>query len=167
MSIQKKESSIIVEQDIPFQKKLWLFQKIGWLTMGFLLFLALLGIFGHGPISSANTESSDQELTASFDRFLHIDSPEKLTITVNNPEEKKAKIWLSAAFLNNTEIREMDPETSNIAIDGDTVIYSYDLRNRKTFSLSIKYSPNVIGTLNTKIGLIDGPEMEIKQFVYP
>lgn len=49
-----RQRSLQIREDPAFQHRQWRVQRVGWLTIGLLLVLALAGVFGKGPASHAH-----------------------------------------------------------------------------------------------------------------
>ncbi len=66
---------IQLEDDIAFQRKSWLVERIGWGVMLTILVAALAGLFASGPLSSKNVESADSSAIVRYERFARAQAP--------------------------------------------------------------------------------------------
>ena len=64
------------EQDLSFQRREWSIQRAGWLVMATIVIAGLIGLFGAGPLSSANAEAGPLQLQ--YSRFERRHAPSEL-----------------------------------------------------------------------------------------
>src|SRR5690606_40519760 len=50
----------------------WRVERIAWVLAALLFALALLGVFGGGPLSRASAGSSDQTVQVDYERFVRV-----------------------------------------------------------------------------------------------
>ena len=65
----KQVGDLEIEQDLGFEERAWRVQRVSWFIMFLVIALALIGLFGTGPLSSARTGSSGDEFSANYERF--------------------------------------------------------------------------------------------------
>src|SRR5947209_3798236 len=63
-----------IQQDLPFQRRLWNFQRIAWAIMLLVAVAALLGLFGTGPLDNAKVGREGSPLWLEFNRFGRLQS---------------------------------------------------------------------------------------------
>jgi hypothetical protein len=66
--------------DLTFQHRQWMLERIIWTGMALLIALALLGLFGSGPLSWSTSEVGTTHLE--YERFLQRDAPAQLRFTL-------------------------------------------------------------------------------------
>ncbi|HEV2128712.1 MAG TPA: hypothetical protein VGR22_08850, partial [Thermomicrobiales bacterium] len=59
-----------VDEDIEFQEREWKVQRVGWALMLVVIVLALVGLFGTGPLSAVEREADDGTLVLEYQRFV-------------------------------------------------------------------------------------------------
>ena len=59
-----------LDRHLPFQRREWRAQQIGWIALGLFLAAALAGLFGGGPLSSARASDPGGGLTVDYQRFV-------------------------------------------------------------------------------------------------
>lgn len=100
-SIQPITHDVPVEDEISLHKKGWVVQRIGWGLMFLFILLALLGLFGEGPLSSQTVQSGDVQLK--YERFCRYEHGAELRLqsageniqTVSLPQEYLKKFQIS------------------------------------------------------------------------
>ncbi|MEP7151377.1 MAG: hypothetical protein ABI856_06680, partial [Nitrospira sp.] len=68
------DKKIQIEQDLPFQYRQWRLERIGQVLLACCIVAALLGLFGHNPLSTTTGQTSDGRLSIHYDRFARIES---------------------------------------------------------------------------------------------
>jgi len=81
-SILKRIGDLDINQDLAFQRRSWSLQRIGWGLIALVLIAALLGLFGHGPLSEATTDDPSLPIRLAYERFGRFGSPLVLRIRV-------------------------------------------------------------------------------------
>ena len=114
MAIQSEwdPKPIEVGQDLPFQDRMWLFQRVGWVAMVAIVAVAALGLFGHGPIAAGSSATADGTVQLSFDRIARHGVPTSVTIRVDRSlaEDGKITIWVSREWLRGVELENVIPD---------------------------------------------------------
>lgn len=166
----KNVSGLEIDQDLPFQEKEWKIQRIAWALMLLIVLLGLLGLFGQGIISDGTASTSDEALVVYYQRFQRLDGQGSLVIQVA-PElitGDTIQVAISSAFLDEVEIQGYSQEPSEVRNAGDRLVMEFAVdQPGEPVGVTISFIPQSMGRLSGTIGLVDGPDVEIGQFVYP
>lgn len=65
----KRVGDMELEEDLRLEAGTWRAERVGWLLLGALLLLSLIGVFGEGPLSTSQGRSLDGSAVADFERF--------------------------------------------------------------------------------------------------
>ena len=88
-----------IEEDMRFQRRMWVAQRVGWSVISLVLLVGLLGGFGDGPLARRTLTTADGKLTARVQRMERHRSPSAVVLFVKpEPGEKKVEGWLSRGF---------------------------------------------------------------------
>jgi len=159
---------IEIDEDLSFTRKEWTAQRLGWAAMAAVVLAGLLGLFGGGPLSNASTEVGP--LRVAYDRFERRHSPAELAIesALDSAEAGEVELWLGDAFLDAVEIEAFSPEPEEFRAGADRVVYTFQVDDpSRPAKIAIDYQPDQVGPVVGRLGLVDGPELEFSQWVYP
>ncbi len=109
---RRKIGDLEISEDIEFQKKSWRFERVSQYLVLLLVVLALLGLFGGGPISST-TRTSQNGLQVECPRFQRNHSSYRLKITPSaaSIREGQVSIWVDQSLLHALRIENITPES--------------------------------------------------------
>ncbi len=83
----KREADLEMRQDLEFQRRMWVVQRVGWVMMALAALAALLGLFGGAGASSGATAGSREAPLSieEYERFLRVGKPAALRVHVGAP----------------------------------------------------------------------------------
>jgi hypothetical protein len=118
--------------------------------------LAIAGLFGPGPLSSAAVASPDGSLTIAYHRFVRHDAPAQLTFRVPASEVGA-----------DSRLVSFSPEPRSARSEGERVVYTINVTPGAEASFQITYRPRVQGLKAGSAGRVGGPSLETWHFIYP
>ena len=62
-----------VDEDLPFQRRAWVAQRIGWVLMALFVLAAAVGLLGAGPLSHARIDVPGL-MTLEYERFARFET---------------------------------------------------------------------------------------------
>jgi len=77
---QQRVGSLEIVQDMTFQRRAWVVQRIAWVVMLLIVVAAVLGLFATGPLSGTTAKTDDGVLTIEYGRFARHDAQTDLLI---------------------------------------------------------------------------------------
>ncbi|WP_426957876.1 hypothetical protein [Muricoccus radiodurans] len=72
-----------VGEDVPFQRRNWRFQRIGWGVMAGIVLLGLIGGLGNGPVASATARPESGGFTLDWERVQRAGNEARLVVTLD------------------------------------------------------------------------------------
>lgn len=170
MTEPQRVGDLEIYQDLRFQEREWTVQRVGWALMLLVILLALLGLFGTGPISTGNAEAGDGAIAAGYERFVRHDGRTTLTLEVDGSQaiEGELRVWLTSDYLAAVQIEQVSPQPSETIADGDRLVYVFPIDDTAS-SLTVSFSlrPQDMGWLSGEAGVPDGPTVSWNQLSYP
>jgi hypothetical protein len=160
--METKYGDLEIEEDMSFQKRTWIVERLGWALMALLVLASVLGLIGTGPLS--NTRKGDPaRLQIEFERFTHANTPTRLRVrlAVDGP----FFLQLPVQYLRKTEVSEVLPEPETVAAQGELVTYSFAAERGSAeviFDLKIRQWGSRKGFVQSAQGRVD-----FTQYVYP
>lgn len=157
-------------QDLPFQRRSWLVQRVGWGIVLLLLLAAAAGLLGSGPLSEETARSADGALGVRYGRFVRHRAPTTLQLQLapGVADQGQVRLWLDLQYLDGLTIENVFPEPERVEAGPGRAIYVFTLASPDqpatiTFNLLHEGS----GPTHLQLGLDGGPALDRRQFVYP
>jgi hypothetical protein len=171
MADENKREGFEIDEDMAFQRKQWVAERIGWACMALVLLAALAGLLGPGPLSKAVAGNPGGPISVHYDRFPRHSAMGKIKVILGPGAAKKseARVWVSRTLLDAHRIHEVVPEPERVEAGGDdryTYVFHVDDAAPET-TLIFQLEPESFGRCDGRIGLDGGPEVALRQFVYP
>lgn len=169
MSDIQRIGDLEIDQDLDFQRREWRVQRVLWAATALLLVLALLGLFGTGPISGTTAESADGTVSVDYHRFVRHDGRASLTFHVSGEgaSNQQIELWISQDYIDNVQVEGISPQPQEVRSAGDRTIYVFAVDEagdplNATFALG----PQHIGRLSGEAGAGEA-RVSIDQISYP
>ncbi|HEX6571721.1 MAG TPA: hypothetical protein VF055_06830 [Steroidobacteraceae bacterium] len=164
----REASNLQVNEDMRFQERDWLGQRVGWFALASLLLAGCLGLMGSGPLSQAE-RSDGRGFTIEYERFVRHGAQTSVVLRAASdalPAEQ-ARITVTRQFLAANDLQRSVPEPSETRARGAEVELVYSTQSRKALQVRWIIEPDELGRHTTILRLNDGPPLEIVQFTYP
>lgn len=157
-----------IDDNLAWQRRVWAFERGGWVLLLLILVSAALGLFGDGVLASARVASAYGGVTLEFPRYLRARSPEHL-IASAAPAQRGADavvLWLDAAYLENVTIERIVPEPTRVRAGADRLTFEFASDGAGPLRIAFEINVRSGGRLHGRIGA--GEEsVEFSQLVYP
>lgn len=131
MPARKHTPHIELEEDLEYQRREWRVERMGWVVMGLIVLLALLGALGSsGPLSTATTTGNDGAMSLKHNRFVHWQAPTRLEFELASAAsqgQETAGVWLSRQFVEAVEITGIEPEPEQTSTGPDRFTYTFQV----------------------------------------
>ena len=170
MNDRPLEGDLEIDQDLPFTHWEWTLQRVGWGVMGFLVMLALLGVFSSGPLSHTTAATADAGLSLHYDRFARYFAPTILRVHMQPAanHNQQARLWFERRYLEGLQIQYIIPQPQRVETAAERFTYLFDLvESEQPTTVTFHLQTNTMGSLSGRIGLDNGPTLSFSQFVYP
>lgn len=170
MSSPHRVGDLEISESVQFQEREWKVQRIAWTLLALLVLLALAGLFGTGPLSSASVADADGALTVGYERFIRHDGRSTLSIDVTGDQasNNEIEVWLSNDYVDAFEVQNVTPQPADVISAGDRTIYVFAIDD-PTSMLSVSFSlrPDDMGRVSGEAGVTGGPTVSFDQISYP
>lgn len=175
MTAQKSSST--EEEDLQFQKKEWVFQRVVWMIMLVIVVLAIIGVFGNGPIARAEAGGTQEILHIKYDRIVRERSRTETLVTINLNRSEVLRqtgdtlihLWISQDLVHSMGLTTTTPYPVRTSLNDTAIVFSfitpYDSRSIK---ILFDWKPVDIGMQHGYIGLLSHPDVyAIRTLVLP
>lgn len=156
-------------EDIGFQRKEWLVQRVAWVLLALVAVGALAGVLGAGPVSETTAESEDGTVEVTYDQFIRNLGTTIMTIslgqeTVNNG---KAQLFISHELAESWRLNNVSPAPSTESSSDDWLIYEFDVLGETPPTVKFVYMGDRLGVHHGPVRAGDGASVNIWQLIYP
>lgn len=159
-----------LNQDLPFQHRTWRIQRIAWGVIALILLCAVLGLFGHGPLSRTTARDPSLPLSLDYERFGRYQSALTLRVHVHETptDQDTVRIWFSRDYLSKIEIKQILPEPVGAETSPTGMIYQFRLAQPEQRSdVIVSVEMEATGFIEGRIGLDESHALTFRQWIYP
>ena len=164
----RRKPGLEVHEDLDFQRRDWLAQRVGWVVIAAMLLAALAGLMGPGPLSHT-TRGDGRYLTVEYDRFVRHGARTAVTFRIapQAAGDGRVRIAIDRRFLVANDLQRLVPDPGATRGRNDTVEFIYDVVPGVALLVRWTVEPDRLGSRSSSVRLNDGPAVEIAQFTYP
>ena len=161
-----------IDQDLEFQRRSWVFQRVGWAVMGLVVLAAVVGLLGSGPLSRARAELPGR-MTVEYQRFARFETTASLTIRLQAEATAgdAVHVSLNHAFLTSAKIEDIQPPPTRVEARAERYVYVFDVAEpRVPMLVTFTFQPRRVGASPGMVGLESAPgprHVSFRQLVYP
>lgn len=166
----ERVGTLEINQDLRFQRRAWVFERVGWVAMAVVIALAVVGVFGHGIASKSSATSRDGNLKVDYSRVARHQSPDtiRLTLAPGAVRGDEARIAFSRRTVDGMDIETVYPEPESVETGADETVFTFMLTEDGTLTeIVFNVLFEDIGRRRASITLDGSPPVELSQFVLP
>ncbi len=167
------EKGAISGEDIAYERREWVIQRIAWVVMGLVVVAALLGFLGsNGPFATATLTAPDDSFQVEYVRIDHHNAVSELEITIapEMVEDGQVRLWFDSAFIHNLGVESVLPEPESVESGSERVTYVFavsDFDARGPLDVTFSYDREGYWWQHGHLGVEGGGDVELRQFVFP
>lgn len=151
---------------MPFQRREWVVQRIGWVLIGLVLLAGMLGLFGRGPL--AHRTSANPALRVEYEWLTRRDSQTSWKLTpLAPPVDGRYRVALDANWAQHFHIHAIQPQPVSARLAGGRWMYVFDARDVLGLPIVFRVEADTMGPIRGSIVLNDAQPLPIAQFIYP
>ena len=160
---------VIQETDRGERKRARAIHFVGVFCFVLVLFAALAGLLGKGPLSKVRIGSVEAGLQIEHFRFIRYQGPVDLKIVVGAQATTNGmfRLQLSKAFVEQVEIQRIEPEPEATTAGPRYFTYTIRTETDAAAEVVVRFVSNHFGRLAYEIGITDGPNLKIQDFAFP
>lgn len=149
-----------VEDTITLHKKGWVIQRIGWVLMFLFMLLALLGLFGEGPLSNKKVQAGN--VTVHYERFCRYEHEAEIKLESNG--ENIRSVALPQEYLKKFKVSKIIPEPGTQMASPGYINYLFE--GSQNNIITFYFEPVGRGNVNGQIKVNDNT-ISFHQLIYP
>jgi hypothetical protein len=166
-----KFGDLQVDQDLQFQRRERLVQRIGWALLALFLTAGMLGLLGHkGPLSESTISLPGGRGELTYFRFLHNSTPTSLELDLTSAARggSEIRIAVSQSYLKYMQVEHVTPQPDHVEISGDEYVYVFRAAEAESSAIiRFELNVNTVGRLNGWLRIGSDEALEFQQFSYP
>jgi hypothetical protein len=160
-----------VDEDVPFQRRAWVAQRIAWVLMALFVLAAAVGLLGSGPLSHAHIDVPGL-MTVEYERFARFETSETLTVRLEAAATagETVRLSLNRDFLDSAKVETVLPPPARVEAIAGRLVYVFALAERRVpLSVTFTFDPQKIGVHEGTVGLESAETRRVtfRQLVYP
>lgn len=155
--IQKRE--IQIADDLPFTRKSWKVERLGWMLLALFLLAGVLGALGPGLLSGVKAGGP---LLVEYDRFGRYETPGALRVRL--PKGAR-NLWIENRWLKDVEVQSVRPEPVRVEARPGWTVYSFVAEEDVEARLDVVHHSS--GRVEGRFGVSPDRAVRVSQFVYP
>ena len=156
-----------IQEDMQFQRRSWVAERIGWVVMGVLLVVGLAGVFFHGPLSRTTARDAGESMAIEYERFAHKTAITHFVIRISPPLPDQVLVRLGPSFTNMHDVDSIEPRP--VRSSGGT--YGLELVFARSGAgdviAHIAARPKRFGFMSLHVEVEGRGALNIAQLVYP
>ncbi len=169
MSVLGRDGDLEIDQDLTFQRREWLVQRVLWVVCALVIVLGVIGLFGGGPISSVKHASGDDTVAVEYHRFVRHDGRASLTFRVDasHASGQEVEVWIDQRFLDRVQIENVSPQPASVRSDDDRMTWVFETGDGSDALIAtFAYRPQAIGRIRGEAGS-GTSTVDVGQLAYP
>lgn len=152
-----------IEEDLDFQRKEWLWQRIGLGVLALFVLAALFGLTGAGgPLSHAEAGERGSALHIEYERIVRRGAMATVTLHVRSNARGTIQFWIAAPYFDHVMIDTVVPQPDGVSIERDRYVYTIR-SNAAEATITLHPEHQTIGRIAGEIGLVGGPSVQFSQ----
>jgi hypothetical protein len=168
MSEPKHVGDLEIDQDLAFQRRSWVVQRVGWILMLLLLACAVAGLVGPGPLSSAEAGVRGSPLWIEYNRFERYESPTTLRVHIGPGvgADGRVRVGLNREFVDGVDFVRVVPEPEAVEAGPGGLVMTVRVAAGPA-DVVVSFEPRRYGSLPIRVSVADGFAVEATAFIYP
>lgn len=155
------------EEDERFLRRYRAFAQVWRVVLPVLIIAVALGIVGTGPLSWAEAQEGDLEV--SYERFARRGAPWTLAVSVPAPSDGALHVVINRAFHGTQKLSSVTPQPTSVTVSEDVVTYVFEAGDTTgRLEVDFHFIADSVGWEEAEVGIAGaGPRVSFRQFMYP
>jgi hypothetical protein len=151
-----------IQEDIRFQRRSWLSERLSWIGVALIVLLAFGGVFGGAGLLFDETSAAAGGIAIGYEPIARRQAPTELRIDASTP-----RVTFSQAFDDYLDIVSITPPPTHVERSGGIVyVFAPDLPEGRRH-IVLTYKPKTTGWFDGSIASGGQDGVRFRQFVYP
>ena len=161
-----------VDEDLAFQRRGWLAQRIAWIAILLFVGAAAAGLLGSGPLSRERAVLPGL-MSVEYDRFGRLQTPEAVKVRLGRAATggNAVRLSIDRDFLKSVRIESVLPPPSRVELADGRLIYAFEVGEPGTpMDVTFHIQSEEVGRSEVRVGLESATgrrDVAFRRFVYP
>jgi len=132
--------------------------------------MAMLGLFGNGPLSWTSASTDDGSLEVSYERFGRRAGSQEVTITAaaTAADGGTWQVELSQGFVDSVRISSITPQPDSVEAAPGGIRYTFSQADQNAdLEAGFAVTPQVLWKQEAEISLAGGEPVTVSYFLFP
>ena len=163
-----KTGEVAVGEDLGFQRKWWVFERLVWAFFLIVVVCDLLGLFGQGWLANAKASLPDGALNLQYERIERATTPSTMRLKFGAAaiQNGRVQVYVSNSVVKGLGAQRISPEPAVSAIGDDGLTYTFSA-TRAPAEVQIQLEPAMAGPHRFRIQVAHEPPLDASVFVVP
>lgn len=155
-----------LDQQLDFQRREWLAQRVAWWALTAFVAAAVLGLFGGGPLSAAHAAAPNGSLSIDYERFVRLGAATRISVRASGSTDD-VDLRIRRSYFETLRVERIVPEPTAIVIRGEDVSLRFSPSGGPgPFTVILDVEPRRAGLLRSAFGLNGDASVAFVQFAY-
>lgn len=161
--VTEKPRTIDIDEDLRFQQREWLFQRIGIAVLFAFVVSAVLGFTGGGGLMS-HGEAGERggPVHVEYERFVRRGARATMKLNFHNDPPGFIQFWISAPYLSEVAIESIAPLPQTVTVEGSRHVYTIRAASPEV-TVAIEMQHQTSGALEGEAGIVGGEAVTFRQ----
>lgn len=145
-------------------------ERVGWALIAAVLLAGLIGLLGPGPLSYRELATENGELSVEYSAVERYEAPAQMTVRFGDAArpDRMIRLALSRDFADQIVPEAISPPPDSTTMLATKVVHAFRVSDlRDGGHVIYRFKNGDWGWRRFQISLVDGPTLEIEQFVCP
>jgi hypothetical protein len=163
-----KVGDVAVGENLEFQRKWWIFERVIWLVFLLVIACDLVGLFGQGWLAQAKMATPDGGLSIDYERVERASTPSTMVLKFGPAafRDGKVQVYVSDVVVKELGAQRISPEPATSTLGDKGITYVFPA-TRSPAQAQIQLQPSTIGTHSFSVEMPGEPPLQASVFVLP
>ena len=167
-TVPKLNDEIAVGENLEFQRKWWVVERLVWIFFTCLIIADFLGAFGRGWLANAKYQTPDKSLDIKYESIERFHAPSILAINFapSVVQNGKVALWVSDSLVKSLGNQRIMPQPETSAIGEKGILYTFPTSGPQ-MTVQFDLNPGTIGTNQISFQVPGSDKADLKIWVMP
>jgi hypothetical protein len=167
-TVPKIDGEIAVGEDIRFQRRWWVFERVIWTVFVLVIICDAAGLFGHGWLSKAKASVPDGSVTVEYERVERSSTPSSMFLHLGTGamHDGQVRVFISDSIVKDLGAIRIAPQPAVSAVGHGGITYTFPT-TASPAEIEIQLQPNAPGKETFRIQVEGKPAIIRSVLVLP
>jgi hypothetical protein len=162
--VSRESRTLEIDEDLQFQRKEWLFQRVGIGALFLFVLAALLGFTGMGgPMSRAEAGERGGAIHVEYQRIVRRGSRSPMKLHLRGAPGE-VRFWIGVPYVGSVRVDSVAPAPESVSVETGRHVYLIHAGSRE-ITVTVEVEHEAAGRLQGEVGIVGGPSVRFSQLV--